>query len=45
MSTESEWKIPTWAKTTVGWWYAEKISDDEFLNIIKNLVEREIIIV
>jgi hypothetical protein len=45
MSSENEWKIPPWTKTTVGWWHEEKISDDEFLNIIKNLIEREIIII
>ena len=45
MSPESEWKIPTWVKITAGWWYEDKITDDEFLSIIKNLVEREIIII
>ena len=45
MSSESEWRIPTWSKTVVGWWYEDKITDDEFLSIIKNLVEREIIVV
>ena len=45
MSSESEWSIPIWSKTIVGWWYEDKITDDEFLNIIKNLVEREIIII
>jgi hypothetical protein len=45
MSSESEWSIPMWTKTIVGWWNEDKITDDEFLSIIKNLVEREIIII
>ena len=45
MSSESEWSIPMWTKAIVGWWNEDKITDDEFLSIIKNLVEREIIII
>ena len=43
--SESQWTIPQWVKNSAGWWYEEKISDDEFLNIVENLVKRQIIIV
>ena len=43
--TESEWKIPEWVQTPASWWYEEKISDEQFLNIIENLVKREIIVI
>ncbi len=42
---ESQWQILQWVKISSGWWYEEKITDDEFLNIIINLVERKIIVV
>jgi len=42
---ESQWYIPSWVKTSAGWWSEEKISDVEFLNMIQNLVKREIIVV
>jgi hypothetical protein len=29
----------------MGWWYEEKISDDQFLNMIGNLVKEKIIII
>ena len=45
MSPESEWKIPTFSKISMLYNLKDKITDDEFLNIIKNLVEREIIII
>ncbi len=45
MSSENEWKIPIWIKVTMGWWYEEKISDDQFLNMIGNLVKEKIIII
>ena len=45
LSAESQWHIPQWVKISSGWWYEEKISDDEFLNIITNLVEKKIIVV
>jgi len=35
----------SWVKVSAGWWFEEKISDDEFLNIIENLVKQRIIIV
>ena len=43
--SESQWQIPTWVKNSAGWWSEEKISDDEFLNIIENLVKRKIIVI
>ena len=42
---ESQRYIPSWIKTSVGWWHEEKISDVEFLNIIENLVKRKIIVI
>jgi len=45
MISESHWKIPKWIKISAGWWYEEKISDDDFLNLIENLVKRKIVIV
>ena len=45
MISESQWRIPQWVKISTGWWYEEKISDDDFLNMIENLVKRKIIVV
>ena len=42
--SESQWSIPSWVKNSAGWWYEEKISDDDFINIIENLVKRKIIV-
>ena len=44
-TVKSQWKIPQWMKYTAGWWYEEKISDSDFLNMIENLVKRKIIVV
>ncbi|MBA4436600.1 MAG: peptidase, partial [Nitrosopumilaceae archaeon] len=43
--SESEWSIPNWVKNPASWWYEEKITDEQFLNIIENLVQREIIVI
>jgi len=43
--SESQWRIPAWVQIPASWWYEEKISDEQFLNIIENLVQREIIII
>ena len=45
MTAKSNWKLPPWIKTTAGWWSEDKISDDDFLNMIENLVKRKIIII
>jgi len=42
---QSNWKLPSWIKITAGWWSEDKISDDDFLNLIENLVQRKIIII
>ena len=36
--------IPKWVKTTAGWWLEEKISDDDFANVIQYLIKNEIIL-
>ena len=38
-------KIPSWIKTTTGWWIDGQIDDDQFLNMIGNLVKEKIIII
>ncbi len=35
--------VPSWFKNNVKWWKEEKLSDEEIINAIKNLVKREII--
>ena len=37
--------VPDWVKTTAGWWAEGKISEQEYLNSIQFLIEKEIIIV
>jgi len=32
-------------KTPTGWWVEEKISDDEFLNMIESLVKQKAIVI
>ena len=36
--------IPKWVKTTAGWWLEEKISDDDFANVIQYLIKNKIIL-
>ena len=42
---QSQWKIQSWVKISADWWSDDKISDDEFLKIIENLVQRKIIMI
>jgi hypothetical protein len=35
--------IPNWVKNNAGWWASGQISEDDFVNGIKHLVERGII--
>jgi len=35
--------VPSWFKNNVKWWKEEKLSDEEIINAIQNLVKREII--
>jgi len=37
--------VPDWVKTTAGWWVEGKISEQEYLNSIQFLIEKEIIVV
>ena len=44
--SDSQWQHSFLGKkSSVEWWSEEKISDDDFLNIIENLVKRKIIVV
>jgi len=45
MTAQSNWSIPSWYKTPAAWWYEEKITDDEFLHAIENLIARKIVII
>jgi len=51
VSSESQSKpeetqpIPEWIKNTAGWWATNQVSDKEFLNGIKWLIEEGIIVV
>ena len=45
MIEESQRHIPSWVKTSTGWWHEEKISDDEFTNLLENLIKRKIIVI
>lgn len=42
--TASESKVPEWVKTTAGWYSQGLVSEGEFLNAIKYLVENKIIV-
>jgi len=37
--------IPSWIKNNASWWYKEKISDEEFIQSLKWLIEKNIILV
>ena len=43
-SAQSESLVPSWIKNTAGFWSNNQISDSEFLNAIKFLLENDIII-
>ena len=43
-SAQSESLVPSWIKNTAGFWSNDQISDTEFLNAIKYLLENNIII-
>jgi len=43
-SAQSEALVPSWIKNTAGFWSNNQISDSEFLNAIKYLLENDIII-
>jgi len=42
-SEKAEEKIPDWIRNNAGWWADGQISEDDFLNGIKYLVEQGII--
>jgi len=42
-SNNDDTSIPSWFKSIVKWWKEEKISDEQVVNIIENLLKREII--
>lgn len=45
ISIEPNFVIPTWLRNTAGWWSENKISDLEFTNSIKYLIDNKIIII
>ncbi len=42
---ESENKIPNWFKNPTSWWLEGSITDDDYIELIKNLLEDEIIVI
>jgi len=42
-SPNDDTNVPSWFKNNVKWWKEEKLSDEEIINAIENLVKREII--
>jgi len=38
-------KVPVWVKTTAKWWVEDKVTDDDFRNAVRFLVEKGIIII
>jgi len=38
-------KVPVWVKTTAKWWVEDKVTDDDFRNSVRFLVEKGIIII
>jgi len=42
-SSNEDINVPSWFKNNVKWWKEEKLSDEEMINAIENLVKREII--
>ena len=36
LSSQSDWKIPTWTKTIVGWWNEEQLSDEVYEGVYWN---------
>jgi hypothetical protein len=37
--------MPDWIRDNAGWWFQEKISDDEFVNSLKFLIREGIIVI
>jgi len=44
VASAEEGLVPSWIKNTAGFWVDEQVSDTEFLNAIKFLIENDIII-
>jgi len=42
-SPNEDTKIPSWFKYNVKWWNEDKLSDKEIINVIENLLKRDII--
>jgi len=42
-SSNEDTNVPSWFKNVVKWWKEEKLSDEEIINAIQNLLKREII--
>ena len=43
VSAQEDSQIPTWIKTSVGFWVNDQITDKEFLKAIEYFVENEMI--
>ena len=41
---DAEFTLPSWVKTIAGYWHDNKIPDQQFLGMIKYLIDNEIII-
>ena len=41
---DAEFTLPSWVKTIAGYWHDDKIPDQQFLGMIKYLIDNEIII-
>ena len=42
-SSNEDTNVPSWFKNNVKWWNEGKLSDEEIINALENLVKREII--
>jgi len=42
-SSNEDTNVPSWLKNIVKWWKEGKLSDEEIINVIENLLKREII--
>ncbi len=42
-SSNEDTNVPSWFKNNVKWWKEEKLSDKEIINVMENLLDREII--
>ena len=41
----NETSIPNWFKNTANWWIEDEIDNETFINVLQNLINREIILI